>query len=76
MLLAGLQQRDVPLARDQQIHPPAVGQRLGIEHGQCRCVFGTRQARSQLGGDRVRGGEHVYLGDSWDMLEHVFCLSA
>ena len=51
---------------------PGVGQRVGVEHEQRRHVIRTRQAGSQFGGDRVRGGEHVYLGDSWDMLEHVY----
>jgi hypothetical protein len=72
LLLAGLQQRDVPLAGDQQIHPPGVGQRVGIEHGQCRCVFGTRQAGSRFGGGRVRTFERVDLGDGRRMLEHVY----
>ncbi|HKF32138.1 MAG TPA: hypothetical protein VKB37_07170 [Jatrophihabitantaceae bacterium] len=72
LLLAGLQQRDVPLAGDQQIHPTGVGQRVGVEHGQCRHVIPTRQAGSQFGGDRVGGFEHVDLGERRRLLEHVY----
>ena len=67
-----MQQRDVPLEADQQIHPPRVGQRLGLEHEQRRHVIRTRQARSQLGGDRVGGFEHVDFGDRRRLLEHVY----
>ena len=70
--MRGLQQRDVPLERDQQIHPPRVGQRVGVEHGQCGGVFRAGQARSQLGGDRVGRFEHVHLGDGRRLLEHVY----
>ena len=70
--MRGLQQRDVPLEADQQIHPPRVGQRLGLEHEQRRHVIPTRQARSQLGDDRVRRVEHVRRGDRRRMLEHVY----
>ena len=72
LLLRGLQQRDGPLEADQQIHPPRVGQRLGLEHEQRRHVIPTRHARSQFGGDRVRRFEHVHLGDGRRMLEHVY----
>jgi len=70
--LAGLQQRDVPLERDQQIHPTHVRQRLGVEHEQRRHVIRTRQAGSQFGGGRLGGGEHVDLGDGRWLLEHVY----
>jgi len=72
LLLRGLQQRDVPLAGDQQIHPTGVGQRVGVEHEQHRHVIPTRQAGSQFGGDRVRGFEHVDLGERRRLLEHVY----
>ena len=72
LLRRGLQQRDGPLERDQQIHPPRVGQRVGVEQHQCGDVFGAGQARSQFGGDGVGTFEHVHLGDGRRLLEHVY----
>ena len=70
--MRGLQQRDGPLERDQQIHPTGVGQRVGVEQDQRGGVFGAGQARGEFGGDGVGRFEHVHLGGGRRLLEHVY----
>ena len=41
LLLGGVQHRDVPFEADEQIDPPRVGQRPGINQQQRRRVFGA-----------------------------------
>ena len=70
--MRGLQQRDVPLEGDQQINPPRVRQRVGVEQHQRGDVFGTRETAGEFGGDRVGTFECVHLGDRRRMLEHAY----